>query len=254
MRMDLHCHTRRSFDAFTSQKELVAACVKLGIDVIAITEHDKIAKYDKELFDHHNITVIPGCEFTSDLGAHIIGLYVQKSLKKNCTAFEIIEHINLEDGLILIPHPFKPCSGVCILYQDYSAILKKSHLIEMYNGGYQNSEDQLKEIIKFVEVHGLQCVASSDSHKQNQIGYYVTSLNNGDKSNLKDSIKSGLLEMSVNAAFREKPRNINVVQSTKAYQKVIQLFPYIIKRTIKIVLYQLFHNTIISNPIYKKIE
>ena len=101
---DLHCHTVRSFDAFTSPKELLKACLK-KINLIAITEHDLINKVNKNFLEK-GIKIIDGCEYTTDKGAHIIGLFVKNNFIGG-NYREVISHIKNQSGLVLIPHPFK---------------------------------------------------------------------------------------------------------------------------------------------------
>jgi predicted metal-dependent phosphoesterase TrpH len=239
MIIELHCHTIRSFDAFTTENELLNACIVHGIDVVAITEHDRIAVFNGDLFRKHNITVIPGCEFTTDLGAHIIGLFVNKTIKKGSTALEIINHIKDEDGLILIPHPFKDTSGVCAVYKEHSFILEDSHMIELYNGGQKETNEQVSKIKKLARSFTLQMVAASDAHKVNQIGYYVTTIAGRSKGDLKDQLMNGNFELAFNSNYSKRPREINKIQSSTLYQSVIKLLPYYLKHSIKLMYYKI---------------
>ena len=255
MNIELHCHTRRSFDAFTTEQELLNACITNGIGVIAITEHDRMAVYDEALFQKNNIKVIPGCEFTSDLGAHIIGLYVKKPIKKWSTALEIINQIRDEDGLILIPHPFKTSTGVCALYDDFSDILDAAHMIELYNGGQNNTEEQMSAIKRLAKSYSLQMIAASDAHKPDQIGYYVTNVEDNVNIELRDTLTSGVLGMSINTVHGHRPRSLNKIQTKPFYQKIVKAIPYTVKRYIKLFYYQIKNKNYNSvQAKYKKIE
>lgn len=81
MKADLHLHTTAS-DGRLDPKELVSLAVKVGLDVIAITDHDTIdgiapASAAAESFP--SITVIPGVEINTDVPhgeVHILGYFV----------------------------------------------------------------------------------------------------------------------------------------------------------------------------------
>lgn len=77
MGLDFHTHSTAS-DGSLSPEELVKAGVDLGLDGIALTDHDTIAGLDQALAagKHHGLPVIPGIELTTDYGeeeAHILG-------------------------------------------------------------------------------------------------------------------------------------------------------------------------------------
>lgn len=65
MKGDLHCHTKLS-DGSESVEEVILMAKKMGLDTLAITDHDTIASfaYSKELGEKHGITVIPGVELS----------------------------------------------------------------------------------------------------------------------------------------------------------------------------------------------
>ncbi|HEX9429136.1 MAG TPA: PHP domain-containing protein, partial [Candidatus Bathyarchaeia archaeon] len=68
LKLDLHVHTSRSSDAFTSPEGLPAICRDRGLDGLAITDHNVLAQdLDDEL------VILPGIEISSRDG-HIIGL------------------------------------------------------------------------------------------------------------------------------------------------------------------------------------
>ncbi len=80
MKYDLHCHSNCS-DGTLTPTELVGRAIEMGVQALAITDHDTINAY------HHinpkespQIKIIPGIEFSSCWGkmnVHIVGLNVQ---------------------------------------------------------------------------------------------------------------------------------------------------------------------------------
>lgn len=81
MRADLHLHTTAS-DGRLEPQEMVSLAVKVGLDVIAITDHDSISGITPALAAaraYHSLTVIPGVELSTDVPrgeVHLLGYFV----------------------------------------------------------------------------------------------------------------------------------------------------------------------------------
>lgn len=77
-RIDLHIHTTVS-DGNLTPKEVIDEASKNGVSVIAITDHDTIEAYTKELFEYaksKNIEIIKGVEISTKsakVGIHVLG-------------------------------------------------------------------------------------------------------------------------------------------------------------------------------------
>ncbi len=81
MKADLHLHTTAS-DGRLSPKELVSLAAKVGLDIIAITDHDTIDGVEPALAaakTFSSITVVPGVEINTDVPngeVHILGYFI----------------------------------------------------------------------------------------------------------------------------------------------------------------------------------
>jgi len=81
MRADFHLHTTAS-DGMLSPQELVSKASDIGLDVIAITDHDCIKGIPSALEaarSYPELTVIPGVEINTDIPrgeVHILGYYI----------------------------------------------------------------------------------------------------------------------------------------------------------------------------------
>ena len=81
MKADLHIHTTAS-DGRLEPKEIVALAISVGLDVIAITDHDTIDGVVPALAAAQNsgsITVIPGVEINTDVArgeVHVLGYFI----------------------------------------------------------------------------------------------------------------------------------------------------------------------------------
>ncbi|MFT7300490.1 MAG: putative metal-dependent phosphoesterase TrpH [Porticoccus sp.] len=80
IKYDLHCHTTCS-DGALSPKELVNRAAEMGVDALAITDHDTISAYQQlGPLDQQPIKIIPGIEFSThwqNINVHIVGLNIQ---------------------------------------------------------------------------------------------------------------------------------------------------------------------------------
>lgn len=70
MRVDLHCHTFHSGDNLNEPRELIRAARELGLDAIAVTEHDSYAASEAaaRIAREENFTLFRGVEVSTDLG------------------------------------------------------------------------------------------------------------------------------------------------------------------------------------------
>jgi len=80
--IDLHTHTNIS-DGVLTPIQLAERAVKMGIEVISITDHDSVGAYSEELLGFcklQKIEIIPGIEFSTvdDNGFkyHVVGLFI----------------------------------------------------------------------------------------------------------------------------------------------------------------------------------
>jgi predicted metal-dependent phosphoesterase TrpH len=87
VKADLHLHTTAS-DGRLEPKEIVSLAVKVGLDVIAITDHDTIGGIEPALVAAQafpSLTVIPGVEINTDVPrgeVHVLGYFIDYTDQK----------------------------------------------------------------------------------------------------------------------------------------------------------------------------
>ncbi|CAB3396124.1 PHP domain-containing protein [Kyrpidia spormannii] len=81
--VDLHCHTRMS-DSSRPIEEVIARAKEVGVDHLAITDHDTTAGLHRaiEIGRAQGVNIVPGIEisaydFARGRRAHLLGLYVE---------------------------------------------------------------------------------------------------------------------------------------------------------------------------------
>tara|TARA_B100000767_G_C19746041_1_gene528567 strand:+ start:1160 stop:1963 length:804 start_codon:yes stop_codon:yes gene_type:complete len=241
---DLHNHSIFSHDGFSSESEIIDACVLRGITAIAITEHDKVCNLSYKNFKKAGIELISGREYTSDRGAHIIGLFITEEFDCGASREEIAQHIKKQGGLMIMPHPWKPGSGYMEKYSEDSFI-QNFDFIELLNGGWK-SQDYTLKILRLSEDYSLRMLASSDSHRGCQVGLCVTKINSsqlfsvGDAKQILVSARQQQIDLLIdNRMLFAKGRKTRKIQLSKGYQKILPLFPKKVRRLLKIFYYRL---------------
>ena len=106
-RADLHTHTTAS-DGWPSPHQLVDKARLVGLDVIAVTDHDTIegALRACDLASRKGkLEVVVGEEVSSRDG-HIVGLFLEKRIRPGMSAAATVHAIHEQGGLAVAVHPF----------------------------------------------------------------------------------------------------------------------------------------------------
>ena len=102
-------------DGLMTFDSLVRAATAIGLDAVAITDHDTIAgaREFQRLAQERptRLQIIPGEEKTLADGSHLIGLFVQRPIESGDLP-DAIREIEAQGGLCLIPHPFRRHDGL----------------------------------------------------------------------------------------------------------------------------------------------
>ncbi len=106
---ELHSHTSAS-DGVPSPEELVRTAARLGIDVLAITDHDTIrgALRAREYAERTNapVEIVVGMEVTTLRQDHVIGLFLKRPVPIFRPLVETVKAIQSQGGLAIVAHPF----------------------------------------------------------------------------------------------------------------------------------------------------
>ncbi len=134
LNLELHCHTVFSKDGLMTFESLSRTAQTLGLDALAITDHDTIegAKDFGERAQAKGLPlqIIVGEEKTLSDGSHLIGLFLQKHIESGEIKAAIAE-IEAQGGICLVPHPFRKSDG--LLRTD----LERLHLFQGRTAGFE---------------------------------------------------------------------------------------------------------------------
>jgi len=168
LKADLHIHTTFSGDSQNKPEDIIKRCLELGIDAVAITDHNEIegALRTKEIAP---IKVIVGEEILTTQG-EIIGLFLKEKIPRFLSPEETITRIKLQGGLVYIPHPFDGIRAASSL-ETKVLLMLKPHIdaIEVLNARIILERD-IKKARKFAEENGFPMGAGSDAHNIFEVG------------------------------------------------------------------------------------
>lgn len=167
-RVELHCHSRYSFDSLTSPEAIIAACREQGIDRIAITEHNTIAgalaaqQLAPEL-------VIVGEEIKTVEG-ELIAWFVREEVPRGLSLAETIVRLRDQGAVIGIPHPLDSLRGGSALGLEATRrIVEQIDAIEVLNARCMRASDNAAAR-QLAEERGKLMTAGSDAHSAGEIG------------------------------------------------------------------------------------
>ena len=160
LKLDLHVHTNRSTDAFTSPAQLTSICRDRGLDGLAITDHNVLASDSSE-----EIVILPGIEISTRDG-HVIGLGLSEAIPHELSADETIRRIRDQHGVSIIPHPYDLFRSSVRPY----LLTVRPDAIEVINSSSFLHSVTWKRARTFAKRENYPMTAGSDSHIPPTIG------------------------------------------------------------------------------------
>jgi predicted metal-dependent phosphoesterase TrpH len=161
-------HTRYSTDSISSPEKVVQRCLEIGINCLAVTDHDTISGA-LEVKRIAPFTVIIGEEVLTSCG-EIIGLFLTEEIPRRLSPEETVARIKSQGGLVCIPHPFDRFRPHSRLRRNaLEKVIPDIDLIEVFNSRTFLSQDSARAL-QFAQTHGLPGTVGSDAHVVREIG------------------------------------------------------------------------------------
>lgn len=164
--VDLHTHTDRSPDCLTAPGDLVSRAREVGLDRVAVTDHDRIEgafaarDIDPEL-------VIVGEEVRTADGPEIVGLFLEEHISPGLSFRETADAIREQGGVTYLPHPFDPLRGTTDSFLE--SRVGCVDLVEGFNAR-THDEQAHRRAVQWAEEKGLPVGAGSDAHLLRAVG------------------------------------------------------------------------------------
>lgn len=161
MILDLHIHSKYSFDSILHPKDILKIAKKKGLNGIAITDHNTLkgSIEAKNLNQDKDFLVITPAEFATNNG-DIIGLFLKREIKERDT-LKVIEAIQRQGGIAVLPHPYKGHN----LTED---ILRKIDVVECFNS--RTTKENNNKAKALAMQYNKPMIAGSDAHFAFEIG------------------------------------------------------------------------------------
>jgi hypothetical protein len=194
-RADLHIHTLAS-DGTSGIDEILAHAVDVaGLDVIAITDHERIdaALAARAVARARDLPleVVVGEEVTTR-GGHLLALYIEEPIRPLRSLRFTIAAIHEQGGLAIPAHPLVPyplCAQAFALrrlladpdpafHPDGLETFNPTALGRPWHG----------RVVRFADQHGLAAVGSSDAHAAGAVGTGHTSFPGRSADDLRQAI------------------------------------------------------------------
>ncbi|HLQ49475.1 MAG TPA: PHP-associated domain-containing protein [Candidatus Dormibacteraeota bacterium] len=181
--VDLHSHTSASFDSLASPRAVVRAAASRGLTYLAITDHDRIdgalEAREMAIREALPLTILVGQEIRTRQG-DLIGVFLERPIRSGLDAFEAIEDVRAQGGLVGIPHPFDRFRSSLLGTAEVDELAPLVDWVETHNARIMVGNGNQRAAEWAVE-HELPGVAVSDAHSVLEIGVAYVALD-GDPS------------------------------------------------------------------------
>ena len=167
-KVDLHSHTIFSKDCLTRPEAAIARARSLGLDKLAITEHNNLAGAlrAKELAPD---LIIVGEEIMTTHG-ELIAYFVKEEVPRDLSPQETIRRLREQGAVIAIPHPLDSLRNSAMGMANVLEVIDLVDAIEVRNARCVRPQDNLAALA-LAQERGLLITAGSDAHIPFELGH-----------------------------------------------------------------------------------
>lgn len=194
---DIHLHTNYSYDGTASVPDVLRRAKQIGLDVIAITDHDEIAGALEavQLASLYGIEVIPGIEITTAEG-DLLAYFINQKVDAGLSLIDTVLKVRELGGVCVVAHPMSRGFGMNSATADTIInALKNPEVaetlvgIEVYNG---TAVDRMSN--HYARILGMRLnvanTGSSDAHILDTIGFGATEFEGNSAADLLSALKN----------------------------------------------------------------
>lgn len=174
---DLQLHSDLG-DGLSSIGEILDSAERVGLDVIALTDHDDIrgAFALRELAARRSspVEVVPGVEITTRSG-HLVALWIEDEVPMFCSLADALLRIHKAGGVAIVPHPlsyltFSIGEGALRQLAAYGDDARMVDAIELRNPSYAGRVRASRATWLNAHVLRIAETGSSDAHHAALVG------------------------------------------------------------------------------------
>ena len=196
----MHFHSRFSYDAMMTERQIVDFAVDQKLNFLLLTDHDRIAgslALKKEVSNRKLEIEVPlAAEYKTEHG-DVIAAFIQREISD--MRFEpFVAQVRAQGGLLLLPHPF-------VQHTEVEKLALACDLIETFNGRASDSANG--RAVELAATLGKPSYSSPDAHLLRNLGDAVVHFTqNG-------SLQSSLMASEITCGSPHKARQRDVIQS-----------------------------------------
>jgi predicted metal-dependent phosphoesterase TrpH len=172
LRVELHCHSIYSKDSLNSIEGLLQRIEDLGIDRLAITDHNSI----KGALAAHQLApdkIIVGEEIKTQKG-ELLAFFVQEEVPRGMSPLETIARLRDQGAFISVSHPFDLQRAGWQL-PDLIEITPLVDAIEVFNSRCMESRLNDQALL-YAQQKDLAGTVGSDAHTLKEVGRAILEL------------------------------------------------------------------------------
>jgi hypothetical protein len=168
MILDLHCHTRWSFDGTMAPDLLVRTARARGLDGIAVTDHGEIGGAEEaRRAAGGDLLVIAGQEIETRTG-ELLGLFLRERIETD-DPLEAVRAIHDQGGIAVLPHPFARTLSI------EEKVARELDACEGFNARHAEvasleGPEGEPRVAAFAKRYDLSLTAGSDAHFTREVG------------------------------------------------------------------------------------
>lgn len=190
--VELHSHSALSHDGRDPIEALLEQAQAVGLDGIAITDHDEIeaSLEAARLAPEYGLVGIPGIEISSAAG-HVLGFGIERRIQPGLSFRETVARIHDAGGLAVVPHPFQELrKGV--LGTIPKEALTIADAVEIYNSRLLTGRAN-RQAERLATAYDMPVTAGSDAHVAEMVGKARTVVDTTDRTAaaILDAIRAG---------------------------------------------------------------
>lgn len=172
IRFEMHVHSIGSHDSLMQPGEILERMARLGIEKVAITDHNS-AKMGIKMHEMFPDQVVPGEEILTTQG-ELLAYYIHEEVPPGLIPRDAIARLKEQGAFISVAHPFeRQRNGWSDA--ELEAILPLVDAVEVFNARCLNPQTNEKAAAFALE-HALAGTAGSDAHTLAELGHAVVRL------------------------------------------------------------------------------
>lgn len=167
-RIDLHMHTWASPDSRTDPRDLVERAREIGLNKIAVTDHNTIAGALAAQTLAPDLVIV-GQEIDTETGGELIAYFVREEVPAGLPIDEALRRLRAQGAVISVSHPFDRLRGSALGEERTLAIIDQVDALEVFNARCLRPRDNARAA-EVAARYGKLVTAGSDAHTLAELG------------------------------------------------------------------------------------